>query len=507
MLQLKSIFKKEINNNPYLLVNFVFAFFPFSFIFGSLVVNLNLLLFCCLGIFYLKSKILQTKYDFIIKIIFLFFLIIFLSTTISVMKSYYLEGHLSDLDLVRFSKSILFFRYFLFLIITYLLNKYDILDFKYFFLSAAFASMLVSIDLIFQYTFGFNMIGFENPIPSTGTADEGKSASYWAELMALNPRNSGFFGDEYIAGGYIQRFAFFAIFSVILLFKNKNYKKFIFPIATICILGTGIVFAGNRMPLILFIFGLFLIFLFNLKIKKIFFTGLVVLLIILNFIILSNETYKYAYHLFIYNSKSVLYLPTIKVFSKFKKVDEQSPKIKKFFYKGRTVRLETYHERLFLTAIDTWKFNKIYGNGIKSFREVCHKLREMKDINLEERVFSHNRPVAPEEVHYFGKKNRLCSNHPHNYYFEILTETGAAGLIVILIIALMFIIFLFKNYKFINKINLENFILLSAIISLALETMPIRSSGSLFTTNNATYLMLIASIVLSYKKILKIKIE
>jgi len=37
--------------------------------------------------------------------------------------------------------------------------------------------------------------------------------------------------------------------------------------------------------------------------------------------------------------------------------------------------------------------------------------------------------------------------------------------------------------------------------------MPLRSSGSLFTTNNATYLILIASILLSYKKILKIKIE
>ena len=57
MLQVKSIFQKEINDNPYLFVNFVFAFFPFSFIFGSLIVNLNVLLFCCLGIFYLKSKI------------------------------------------------------------------------------------------------------------------------------------------------------------------------------------------------------------------------------------------------------------------------------------------------------------------------------------------------------------------------------------------------------------------------------------------------------------------
>jgi O-antigen ligase len=115
--------------------------------------------------------------------------------------------------------------------------------------------------------------------------------------------------------------------------------------------------------------------------------------------------------------------------------------------------------------------------------------------------------LAPEEVTYFDKKNRLCSNHPHNYYLEILTETGAVGLIIISIIALTFIIFLFKNYKFIKKINLENFILLSAIISLIVEGMPLRSSGSIFTTNNTTYLILIASIVLSYKKILKIKIE
>ena len=63
MLQEKSIFRKEISNNPYLFVNLVFAFFPFSFILGSLVVNFNLFLFCCLGIFYLKSKILRTKYD------------------------------------------------------------------------------------------------------------------------------------------------------------------------------------------------------------------------------------------------------------------------------------------------------------------------------------------------------------------------------------------------------------------------------------------------------------
>ena len=503
MLQVKSIFQKEISNNPYVFVNLVFAFFPFSFIFGSLIVNLNLLLFCYLGIFYLKSKILRTKYDFAIKIIFLFFLIVFLSTTISVIKSQYFDGYESDMNLVRFTKSILFFRFFLFLIITYLLNKCDILDFKYFFATAAFASILVSLDIIYQYIFGYNIIGFKNPV----AVDEGKSSSYWIARLALNPHNSGFFGDEYIAGGYIQRFAFFGIFSSVLLFKNNNYTKFIFTLIIICVLGAGILFAGNRMPLVLFIFGLFLVFLFNLKIKKILFISLVTLLILFKFIISSNENYKHSYRVFLHNTKSIMYLPTIKVWSQFTKVDEQSPKIKNFFYKSRTIRLESTHEKLFLTAIDTWKYNKVLGNGIKSFREVCHKLREMPDINLEERVYNDTIPLAPEEVTYFNKKNRLCSNHPHNYYFEILTETGVVGLIIVSIIALLFISFLFKNNKLIKQISIENLIVLSAIISLILETIPLKSSGSLFTTNNATYLILIASIVLSYKKILKIKIE
>ena len=145
--------------------------------------------------------------------------------------------------------------------------------------------------------------------------------------------------------------------------------------------------------------------------------------------------------------------------------------------------------------MDTWKLNKIFGGGIKSFRTDCHKLKQF-DANLEEDISSN----VPSD-----KKNRLCSNHPHNYYLEILTDTGIMGLVIISIIGLLFIIFIFKNLKFINQINFRNFILLSAIISLILETLPFRSSGSLFTTNNATYIILIGSIIVSYKKLLKIK--
>ena len=88
-----------------------------------------------------------------------------------------------------------------------------------------------------------------------------------------------------------------------------------------------------------------------------------------------------------------------------------------------------------------------------------------------------------------------------------MTETGIVGIFITLIIGFWFIDFIFKNLKFIKQINVENFILLSTIISLILETFPLRSAGSLFTTNNTTYIILIGSILLSYKELLKIKIE
>ena len=486
MTQTKSIFQEKISNNHHLFINLVFAFFPISFIIGSLIVNLNLLLFCCLGIFYLRSKILSYKYDFFIKIIFLFFLLVFFSTSLSVAKTIYFEGY-NNVDLDRLTKSILFFRFFLFLIIVYLLSKFNILNFKHFFLTAALSSILVSSDIIYQHIFGHNIIGL-------------KSAEW---------RNSGFFGDELVAGGYIERFSFFSILFTIFVFKNKNYVKFISTVIVICVLGIGIFLSGNRMPFILFLFGIFVILLFNLKIKKILFVSLVSLSILLKFIISSSESHKYyitnSYYSFYDNFIDLVtlrsqfgipqwidkdikklgedrdknYVELLKVEQK-KKEESFGPKV--YYYNEHN---NNHHKRVFATAIYTWRANKIFGNGIKSFREDCQKLKR-PDISVAEDIF------------------RTCSNHPHNYYFEILTETGIVGLFIASTIALMFVVFIFKNLRFAKQISIESLILLSAIISLILETLPLRSTGSLFTTNNATYLILISSIVLSHKVLMKI---
>ena len=54
---------KKNEFNSVLILNLVFSFFPISFIIGNAVTNINIVLFCLLGIFYLKSKILEIKFD------------------------------------------------------------------------------------------------------------------------------------------------------------------------------------------------------------------------------------------------------------------------------------------------------------------------------------------------------------------------------------------------------------------------------------------------------------
>ena len=481
MVYTGSILQKEFQNNSYLIINLLFAFFPISLIVGSFVVNLNLLLFCCLGIYYLRSKIFKAKFDLSIKIIFLFFLVILFSTSLSFIKNFYFDGFSYD-TFERLLKSILFFRFFLMLIVIHLLYRFEILNFKYFFIIAALSSTILSVDIIFQYIFGFDMIGLKGDFLD----------------------NHGFFGDEHIAGGYLQRFAFFAIFFNIFFFKNMKYARFISTTILICILTAGIFFSGNRMPLILFLFGLMLIFFFKIEIKRVLLTSFTLSLIIFQIAILSNEKYMfYLYNSFHSFKESVKSIASVtapeKMFWKWTgrgKIPLKSGKVEG----GDDIRTKTYfmnveyvtpHKRLFMTAIETWKLNKIFGNGIKSFRVDCWKLEKQKDVYLGEDLMP-------------GKKNLLCSNHPHNYYLEILTETGIVGLFVTFFLAALLIVFILKNYKHISNISADHLILLSALISIVLETLPIRSTGSLFTTNNFTYLVLICSILTSYKKILKI---
>ena len=88
-----NINKKNFSTDSILLINLVFAFFPISFIIGNFITNLNVILFCILGILHLRSEILTTKFNLPIRIIFLLFFLIFFSTSLSFIKSLYFEGY------------------------------------------------------------------------------------------------------------------------------------------------------------------------------------------------------------------------------------------------------------------------------------------------------------------------------------------------------------------------------------------------------------------------------
>lgn len=481
-----SVIKKKLNFNTILFANLVFGFFPISFIFGNLFININVALFCILGIVLLKSKALTTKVDISLKIIFLLFFIIFFSTIISVSKIFYFEGYYQE-HMVRLIKSMVFFRYFLMIFLIYLMCQYSFLNFKFFFISAASCSIIISLDVIYQYYMGFNLIG----------------------LKSFSNNNSSFFGTEVIAGGFIQNFSFFSIFFIAFFFREKNAIKFFLTILTICILGIGILLSGNRMPLILFLFGLVIAFILNKKLRKIILLSLLFLFIIFKSILSSDETFRTKYISMYQNivggsivpaletlfpASTLSKIPTFEKYLSKNDIGIEKTEVNEKINQNEAKSVTSYGitNEIFLTAIDIWIQNKILGNGMKSFREDCVK-GQKKFILLEDGSVMKHKPFWH------------CSNHPHNYYFEILTDTGIVGFCFVLIIAIFFIAFVFKNLRFFRGGNFENFFILATTISLILETFPFKSTGSIFSTNNATYVILLASIILGQSQLLSSK--
>ena len=90
--------------------------------------------------------------------------------------------------------------------------------------------------------------------------------------------------------------------------------------------------------------------------------------------------------------------------------------------------------------------------------------------------------------------------HPHNYYLEILTETGIFGLLILLAIFIK-ILFLNISYKKFFKLDFfQNYQLLPFFVLFITEIFPLKSTGSFFTTANATYIFLILSITIASLK-------
>jgi O-antigen ligase len=435
--------------NKYFIINFLFSSLIISFIAGNLVLNLNIVLIIIASIFFFKKNIIPFNLDFIDKILIILFSYILLCSALNNIY-YYKDGSVDNFSI--FLKSILFLRFLLFYFIVKFLIKENIINFKIFFITSFASVVFVCADIIYQLVFGYDIFGYK----------------------AIQRRLSGPFGDELIAGSFIQRFSLFSLFLVPVFFKfKKNYTKYIFTFALICLFLVSIILSGNRIPLVFFILSIFGIIIFEKKLRKLLlpFTFITVSIIFLAY----NLSENYRNHLLSFKVKTSQILMPLSSKNLLTAKDEKNYENYKFYtfeYKGQKYKMTNSHLKEFKTGYMTWLDKKIFGGGIKSFKINCPKAQTTN-----------------------------CGSHPHNYYLEILSNLGLVGFVIIFI---LFSLIFFKTFivKYFKNSNLNNYHLITPFIFLFFsEVFPIKSTGSFFSTGNATYIFLLLSIIIPLSKV------
>ena len=430
------------SNSKINFLSILLSLMPISFIAGNMIININIIFILLVSLFFYGKKIFQFNYLLLDKLIILYFLLIIFT---GFYNYYFFDLENVNSYIISPTKSLLFLKYLiLYLIIRFLVSN-GLISLKLFFISCALSSVFVSLDIFYQFYNGKDIFGLET--------------------IGIGRKLSGPFGDELIAGSFIQRFSLFAFFVFPIFFSkySKKISKFLIPILFVIFL-LGIILSGNRMPMILFIFSIFLILLLQKQTRKFF----------IPFIIIFGVIF------------SILFNFNVEVRTNFKNLNKQLTTMSTLILSGDYNNYNnTSYLREFSSFYETWLMNKYIGGGIKNFRFYCH-----------------HRPKIEKNAKF------ICNMHPHNYYLEILTETGIVGFGLISIIFLILLYKTFYKKYFTNTSIKDNNLIIPFIFLFIVEIFPIKSTGSFFTTGNSTYLFLIMGILvglLSKDNILKKK--
>jgi O-antigen ligase len=452
----------------------IIIIFPFLLISGPFLPDAACVL---IGIFYLifaiKKKNLVECKNYIIYFLILIYIYINLNSFFSFNPK------------ISFGTSLPFFRIILFILgLSYFLNKYKKLKI-YFFYSSCAAICLLLIDSLVQYFYGANLIGLK---------------------LLDETRVSSFFGKELIMGSFVARILplILALSYFIDSIHTKNIRTIILFFSGILIL-----LSGERTSFVLYLFSFFLFLFLDCNNKKIFIYLLIILLPL--------------FFLFSFNSK-----PLKRIFYHTYNQINETGNIFNFSYR---------HNLHFYTANKMFQDSKIIGQGVKSFRFLCsnpeftalNKILEDKKFispkngyvyfsedngtrnlfispkkknnpNINDRTFDESLHTFPIQGFYyqyvengtFVEKNQKlfvsyefkdgCNTHPHNFYWQFLSELGLLGFF------LFFFIFIFSAYKIVklslkkikknlfNREKFEAFIFLSIFITF----FPMIPSGNFF---------------------------
>lgn len=286
-------------------------------------------------------------------------------------------------------------------------------------------SVIIIFDVLFEKYFGYNLIGFKSPDPA---------------------RAVSFFKDELVVGGYILCFGYAS--TTYFLQKDLKNKYFLFLVIILLIIPLTVFLTGERSNFVKS-FLLFSMIVFVIKKNEFYFNYkflLIIFFISLSFLTLLNSTAKNRY------------------FELYKRIQIVEPN-KTILEKFENIRYIAHFD----TAIKMFKNHPISGVGNKNYRKECSK-----DVYYEKKIkFSEQR----------------CSTHPHQIHFEILSEQGLLGYIIIIYVITIFLV---KNIKIFFKT--KNIYHLSNITYLTLFFIPILPGGGIFSTFNGSTFWIIFSL-------------
>ena len=412
----------------------IISLVPISFIGGNMIININIVLLIISGLIFLSKDLFKIKIFFLDKLLIIYFSFIVLVGIYNDFFIYYSSLDFSQHRGIYMTslKSFLFCRFLLLYFIIRILLEKKILSLKPFFLISTLCVLFVSIDIYFQFITGKDFFGYES--------DD--------RLRKL----SGPFGDEYIAGSYIQRFSLFSFFLFPVLFsKYKESVNNFLILILFLIFFIGITFTGNRMPLVIFFLSSSILLFLEIKNKKSLFVFFSMIVVIFFLIFNFNQ----------------------KIQKNFKTFYSISKQLTKSAFTQNYINHPLPYKDEFISGYQTWKVNKTIGGGITNFNFYCYKSKEKSKIS------------------YF------CNNHPHNYYLENLAKLGIIGFfILIIVLASIFYLTVVKKYFLKSALN-NNITAIPFIFLFFGELFPLRSAGSFFTTGNASYIFFIMAILVS----------
>jgi len=334
-------------------------------------------------------------------------------------------------------KNIFYLKFFLlFIVIEIVFKKFDLVK-KILFINLIILLFLI-IEVFVQRLVGFEILGYP--------------------IHAYN-RATGPYGEELIIGTLIFYVGFHSFFYFLISKKFKSkVNEFLYFVVFFNSYFFSIYLTGERMNLLMSFMVIFLMFMILKDYRKKILVSFILLCTIIysTFLLDSHVSKKYKSFEELLMLKNILKLNYV-----FKKTDNIKYETSLDEHKNTEEKLSFFEIHLshMIIAIDIWEDNKFFGTGLNSFRKICGDYNNYKNF----------------------LKQKSCTTHPHNYFLEIVAETGLIGLSFILIIIFLVIKKNLKNILKCLKRPEYNLILISFLIITFSLLWPFKTTGRVFS--------------------------